>query len=511
MLASIVDALVAAAPRGARVIRAGAPRSCATRVADEGPPTIRARSTSRAERAIRASAARAIRPMSPRRPDARRCSARRAGPTTVSAARIGVRRRSARRHHELSARASPWYAVSIAAVYDGAPIGGASSTTSTRDEMFTATLGGGARLAGEPIARHRDDRAGARAHRDRLSLRRQRGDPALRRQFVPVQRAPPAFAAAAPRRSISPGVACGRFDAFWELTHQTVGHRRRNAARRGKRAASSPHGRRRRRTSFTSPLRRRQSGDARVAARRPLRTRRRALSASHEADRVRSQFFRGTRPDVVTAIRDAHRRGGGRRRFSTSPPMRRTTASVITFVAPVESMVDAAFAANRAARDNIDLRTHAGVHPRIGAADVVPFIPLDGATMEDCIALARAARRARWPRAARFPSFCTSTPQRARRARISPTCVAAVSRAFAPSIGSDAAARAGLRALAQCILLPARSRSARGRFSSRSTFTSAARAPRRARHRARRRARSSGGLPALKALASRSAVRRRSR
>lgn len=63
--------------------------------------------------------------------------------------------------------------------------------------------------------------------------------------------------------------------------------------------------------------------------------------------------------------------------------------SVITFVAPAEVMPDAAFAAIRAARDRIDLSQHAGVHPRIGAADVVPFIPLDGATMDDCIAIAR--------------------------------------------------------------------------------------------------------------------------
>lgn len=64
--------------------------------------------------------------------------------------------------------------------------------------------------------------------------------------------------------------------------------------------------------------------------------------------------------------------------------------SVITFVAPAEVMVEAAFAGIRAARDRIDLSAHRGVHPRIGAADVVPFIPLDGATMDDCIAIAHA-------------------------------------------------------------------------------------------------------------------------
>jgi glutamate formiminotransferase/formiminotetrahydrofolate cyclodeaminase len=67
--------------------------------------------------------------------------------------------------------------------------------------------------------------------------------------------------------------------------------------------------------------------------------------------------------------------------------------SVITFVAPADAMADAAVAAIRAARDHIDLTRHAGVHPRIGAADVVPFIPLDGATMDDCIEVAREVGR----------------------------------------------------------------------------------------------------------------------
>ena len=63
--------------------------------------------------------------------------------------------------------------------------------------------------------------------------------------------------------------------------------------------------------------------------------------------------------------------------------------SVITFVAEASVMTDAAVVAIRAARDHIDLTKHVGVHPRIGAADVVPFIPLDGASMEDCVAIAR--------------------------------------------------------------------------------------------------------------------------
>ena len=63
--------------------------------------------------------------------------------------------------------------------------------------------------------------------------------------------------------------------------------------------------------------------------------------------------------------------------------------SVITFVVPAEHAVAAAFAGMAEAASRIDLTRHTGEHPRIGATDVVPFIPLEGATMEDCIALAR--------------------------------------------------------------------------------------------------------------------------
>jgi glutamate formiminotransferase/formiminotetrahydrofolate cyclodeaminase len=63
--------------------------------------------------------------------------------------------------------------------------------------------------------------------------------------------------------------------------------------------------------------------------------------------------------------------------------------TVITFVAPVDKAVDAALAGMREAAARIDLTKHQGEHPRIGATDVVPFIPLEGATMEDCVSLAR--------------------------------------------------------------------------------------------------------------------------
>lgn len=63
--------------------------------------------------------------------------------------------------------------------------------------------------------------------------------------------------------------------------------------------------------------------------------------------------------------------------------------SVLTFCGPPDAIVEAAFRAVRLATELIDLRTHVGVHPRIGATDVVPFIPISGTTMQDCVQLAK--------------------------------------------------------------------------------------------------------------------------
>ncbi len=63
--------------------------------------------------------------------------------------------------------------------------------------------------------------------------------------------------------------------------------------------------------------------------------------------------------------------------------------SVITFVGPPDGVVEAAFRAATRAAAMIDLEQHRGAHPRIGAADVIPFIPIRNATLEDCAGLAR--------------------------------------------------------------------------------------------------------------------------
>ncbi|MEO8336804.1 MAG: glutamate formimidoyltransferase [bacterium] len=99
-------------------------------------------------------------------------------------------------------------------------------------------------------------------------------------------------------------------------------------------------------------------------------------------------FSEGRRPEVVDAIRAAIASVTGAHVLDASSDASHNR-SVITFVAPIDVVADAAFAGIREAHRHIDLRTHSGEHPRMGATDVVPFIPLEGATMEDCIALAR--------------------------------------------------------------------------------------------------------------------------
>ncbi len=70
--------------------------------------------------------------------------------------------------------------------------------------------------------------------------------------------------------------------------------------------------------------------------------------------------------------------------------------SVVTFVAPPEVVVEAAVRVVSRAAELIDLRAHAGQHPRMGACDVLPFVPVRGVTVEECVALARRAGRRIW-------------------------------------------------------------------------------------------------------------------
>ena len=72
--------------------------------------------------------------------------------------------------------------------------------------------------------------------------------------------------------------------------------------------------------------------------------------------------------------------------------------SVVTFAGPSEVVGDAAIRGAGRAVELIDMNRHEGVHPRIGAADVVPFVPVEGVSMTDCVHIAHRVARQLWRR-----------------------------------------------------------------------------------------------------------------
>ena len=96
----------------------------------------------------------------------------------------------------------------------------------------------------------------------------------------------------------------------------------------------------------------------------------------------------GRRPEIVERLVAAVRTTPGARLLDHSSDASHNR-SVITLVGDAAAVKSATLALFAAAVDAIDLRTHTGEHPRVGAVDVVPFVPIEGATMADCVALAR--------------------------------------------------------------------------------------------------------------------------
>ncbi|HEY1404744.1 MAG TPA: glutamate formimidoyltransferase, partial [Pyrinomonadaceae bacterium] len=101
-------------------------------------------------------------------------------------------------------------------------------------------------------------------------------------------------------------------------------------------------------------------------------------------------FSEGRRPEVIARLVEAVESVDGAAVLDTHVDADHNR-SVITFVGGVEAIVEAAVRVATRAAELIDLRRHAGVHPRVGALDVLPFVPVRGVTLEDCIHLAHAA------------------------------------------------------------------------------------------------------------------------
>ena len=72
--------------------------------------------------------------------------------------------------------------------------------------------------------------------------------------------------------------------------------------------------------------------------------------------------------------------------------------SVITFAGPADAVIEGAVRGAGKAAELIDLSAHIGVHPRVGAVDVIPFVPLEGSTMEEAVIAAHCAGQAIWRR-----------------------------------------------------------------------------------------------------------------
>ena len=114
-------------------------------------------------------------------------------------------------------------------------------------------------------------------------------------------------------------------------------------------------------------------------------------------------FSEGRDRAVIDAIAEAIRNTPGCTLLDVDPGAS-TNRTVYTFVGSPEAVVEGALAGARAARQRIDMRTQQGEHPRIGALDVCPFVPVSGVTMDDCVALASEFGR-RAPRGAGHPGL----------------------------------------------------------------------------------------------------------
>jgi len=99
-------------------------------------------------------------------------------------------------------------------------------------------------------------------------------------------------------------------------------------------------------------------------------------------------FSEGRDPRIIKSIADAIEAVAGVRLLNVEPD-KDYNRVVVTFAGEPDASVLAALAATEVAMEMIDMRKHKGEHPRMGAVDVVPFVPVAGVTMQDCVTLAK--------------------------------------------------------------------------------------------------------------------------
>ena len=103
-------------------------------------------------------------------------------------------------------------------------------------------------------------------------------------------------------------------------------------------------------------------------------------------------FSEGQRPEAIAAIAAAIDSVNGTKMLHVDPGFD-ANRTVITFAGNPDSVVESAFRAVKCAAELIDMRTHTGRHPRIGATDVLPLVPVQGITLEECAEYARKLSR----------------------------------------------------------------------------------------------------------------------
>lgn len=107
-------------------------------------------------------------------------------------------------------------------------------------------------------------------------------------------------------------------------------------------------------------------------------------------------FSEGRNKEVIDAIVAAIDKGGAEAncgnpgvKILNVDPGEATNRTVVTFIGSPEAVAEAAYAGVKCAGELIDMRQHHGAHPRSGATDVLPFIPVSGVTLQDCAEIAR--------------------------------------------------------------------------------------------------------------------------
>ena len=99
-------------------------------------------------------------------------------------------------------------------------------------------------------------------------------------------------------------------------------------------------------------------------------------------------FSEGRDKNIIDAI-TAEIEKGGEVKLLDVDPGEATNRTVVTFVGEPDAVMEAALRGMRKAAELIDMRHHHGAHPRMGATDVCPLIPVSGITLEECASLAR--------------------------------------------------------------------------------------------------------------------------